>query len=104
MQSIPNNNAINQEIISSIKNFFSRFSVGKAFKKANGYKVKGIASMSILMYLVQLVFTHKSMYRDSVSGNNTTIGTSKDSIYRLIRQPSINWTSFILTVSIVVAT
>jgi hypothetical protein len=104
MQSIPNSYIINQETISAIKSFFSGFSVGKAFKKANGYKVKGIASMSILTYLVQLVFTHKSMYRDSVSGNNTTIGSSKDAIYRLMRQPCINWTSFILTVSLAVAT
>ena len=99
MQSIPNNTSIEQASIASIQRFFKDFFVGNALKKANAYKQKGFPALSIMHYAVQLVYMQISMYRDSINGDKSVIGGSRDAIYRLMRSSYINWPAFILAVA-----
>jgi len=99
MRSIAENIAIEQEFISSIRSFFKRFSVGRALSQANAYKCRGFSPLSIVLYLVQLVFTHSSMYRDSVCGEKSVINGSRDAVYRFMRSCHINWSNFLFAVA-----
>jgi hypothetical protein len=99
MKSIPDKQYITQEVIKPVRRFFKRFSVGKALTRANAYKNKGFTPVSILQYIVQLVFTHASMYRDSLGGDKSTIKGSKDTVYRFLRSSFINWTTFLFSVA-----
>jgi hypothetical protein len=104
MKIIAENMVLEQEIISSVKSFFKRFAVGSALSQANAYKSKGFAPVSIVLYLVQLVFTQVSMYRDSLSGDNSTISGSRDAVYRFMRSSYINWNTFLFAIALRVST
>jgi len=96
--------AFEQEVILSVKSFFKRFSVGRALSQANAYKRKGFSPLSIVLYLVQLVFMHSSMYRDSLNGEKSVIEGSRDAVYRLLRSRHINWNTFLFAVVLKVCT
>ena len=100
MKIIPEYNTFEQESISSIKSFFKRFSVGRALNLANAYKSKGFSPISIVQYLVQLVFMRMSMHRDSLSGEKSVIDKSRDTVYRFMRSSYINWNVFLFSVAI----
>jgi hypothetical protein len=104
MKIIPDNLAYEQEFISSVKRFFKAFSVGHALSQANAYKRKGYSPLSIVLYLVQLVFMNMSMYRDSLNGEKSVIDKSRDAIYRFMRNSNINWSTFLFAVAIRVCT
>jgi hypothetical protein len=89
---------IEQENFNTIRNFLKRFHVGAALKKANAYKMRGIPVMSLMLYLIQLVYTGKSMFRDSVS-KQSVVGGSMDAVYRFLRNTSTNWNTLMLHVS-----
>ena len=100
MKIIPENLAFEQEFISSIKSFFKRFSVGRALRRANAYKSKGYSPLSIVLYLVQLVFMHMSMYRDSLNGEKSVVDKSRDAVYRFMRSTHVNWNTFLFSLAI----
>ena len=102
MNSISENMAFEQDIISSVRGFFKRFSIVNALSRANAYKTKGFSPVSIVQYLVQLVFMRESMYRDSLNGERSVIGSSVDAVYRFMRCGYINWGTFLMTVSMAV--
>ena len=99
MKRIPKNMAIDQDLISALNSFFKRFSVGHALGQANAYKIKGFSPVSMMQYLVQLVFTHFSMHRDARGGEKSVINGSSDAIYRFLRSSFINWTIFLFSVA-----
>ena len=80
------------------------FSVGSALNKANAYKIKGYTPLSIVQYLVHLVFTNMGMYRDSLNGEKSVIGKSRDAVYRFMRNIHINWNTFLFLIGIRVCT
>jgi hypothetical protein len=90
-----------QRVNKSIKTFVNQFNVSQLLKKANGYKNKGVPVIQIYTYLVQLLFTKKSMYMDMLTGKQC-IGFSKDTVYRVLNATYINWTSFLLWLAAVV--
>jgi len=102
MLSITENINIEKNFNKTIQWFFSMFKVGRALRAGNAYKTRGFSIVSIMHYLVMLVFTHKSMYRDSVS-EISTVGHSSDAIYRFLRSASVNWTRVLLEISINIA-
>ncbi|MDP4182695.1 MAG: hypothetical protein Q8942_16605 [Bacillota bacterium] len=67
---ILSNNTKEEKTLKSISCFMKEYSVGRHLKKANAYKNKGIPVMSIFIYLIQLVFTKKSMYIVSTGFKN----------------------------------
>jgi len=81
-----------------IRAFFKEYRIGYLLKDANAYKGKGIPVLYVLMYLVQLVFTKKSMYMNILNGTNT-VRFKKDVVYRLLNSTFIKWTTFLLALA-----
>jgi hypothetical protein len=75
--------------------FFKKYSLGKALKKANVYKGRGVPAVDVALYLIQLVFTKKSMYMNILNGTHYA-GFAKDVVYRFLNATFINWTTFLL--------
>jgi hypothetical protein len=86
-------------ILKSVTWFFKSFSVGRALKRGNAYKSRGISAISILKYLMQLVFTQKSMYMDFLTNDSATPAFGRDAAYRFLRLPCVNWAAVVLGVA-----
>ena len=87
-----------RNISSTIASFFQEYRVGQALRKSNAYKSKGVPVISVLSYLVGLVFTKKSMYMNILNGTNSA-GFARDVVYRLLNATFINWSTFLLTLA-----
>ena len=92
-----------KSLLKSISSFCKEFSVGKFLKKANAYKTKGIPVIHIFTYLLQLVYTKKSMYMNILNGTHDA-GFAKDVIYRFLNSPYINWAAYLLNLATCVIT
>ncbi len=89
----------NEQVASkSIKAFFKTNGVSRMLKEANAYKSKGVPAVQVFLYLVQLVFTKKSMYMNMMNGTHTG-HFAKDVVYRFLNATFINWTRFLLCLS-----
>lgn len=95
MNNIPQNNQNENEFMKSIVNFVKKFKVISALKKAHCYKEKGIGVHDIFCYLLQLVYTGKSMHMNyQIENSEPKFG--KDVVYRFLNSMHINWHSFLL--------
>ena len=95
---ILSNNTIDEKTLNSISCFCKKYSVGKHLKNANAYKLKGIPVVNIVIYLIQLVFTKKSMYMNMLNGTHRE-GFAKDVVYRFLNSSFINWSKFLLNLA-----
>lgn len=91
--SITQANQNDKQISKSIKSFFVRFHISSALKAANAYKKKGIPVVEVFQYLFLLIFSNRSMYMSLITGRNTP-GFAKDTVYRFMKMPRINWIRF----------
>ena len=98
MTSISESAIKEQELNGRIGGFFRNHNLTKALRKSNAYKSKGVPVTQVLIYLVQLVFTNKSMYMNILNGTNT-VGFCKDVVYRLLNATFINWTTMLLHIA-----
>jgi hypothetical protein len=98
MNNIPQTKENENDFMKSIINFVKQFKVISALKKANCYKEKGICVHDIFCYLLQLVYTGKSMYMSYQTENNTP-KFRKDVVYRFLNSMYINWQVFLLKLS-----
>lgn len=98
MSSISQISHENNPTIKSILIFLKRFSVISILKKSNFYKVKGISVRDVLIYLIQLVYTGKTMNMNYTIDSNAP-NFKKDVIYRFLNSTSINWEKFLLLLS-----
>lgn len=101
MSNLSENEMKENSLLRSILYFCKEYSVGKALKKANAYKSKGMPVLQIFTYLLQLVYTKKTMYMNILNGTNNA-GFGKDVVYRLLNSPFINWATFLLTLAVCV--
>lgn len=90
-ESFLNENSLNK----SIEGFLKKHQVGRILKQSNAYKTKGIPVIQVLIYLIQLVFTKKSMYMNILNGTYSA-GFGKDVVYRLLNSTCINWSKYLL--------
>jgi hypothetical protein len=95
MNNIPQANENEKQIMRSIMNFVKKFKVMSDLKKANCYKESGIPVLSIFSYLLQLVYTKKSMYMNYQNGTHHP-GFAKDVVYRFLNSMYINWQLFLV--------
>ena len=95
MNNIPQTNQNENDFMKSIVTFVKKFKVIKALKKANCYKEKGVGVYDIFCYLLQLVYTGKSMYMNYQT-DNSEAKFGKDVVYRFLNSMHINWHSFLL--------
>ncbi|MBZ9632935.1 transposase [Clostridium sp. FP1] len=98
MNNIPQNSQNENDFMKSIMNFIKQFKVISALKKANCYKEKGICVRDIFCYLLQIVYTGKSMYMSYQTESNAP-KFGKDVVYRFLNSMYINWQSFLLKLS-----
>lgn len=98
MNNIPQNSQNENNFMKSIVNFVKQFKVMAALKKANCYKEKGISVHDIFCYLLQLVYTGKSMYM-SYQTESDTPKFKRDVVYRFLNSMYINWQTFLLKLS-----
>jgi len=99
MQSITEKSFNEQSSIKSVSNFFIEYGLGAALKNAGAYKQKGIAVVTVIKYLISLVYTGRSMFQDMRSSAPLAEGFCKDTVYRLLNMASINWQAFQLSVA-----
>ena len=103
MNSLTENSYNEKTLIKSISHFIKEYSVGKTLKKANAYKSKGTPVIHVFTYLLQLVYTKKSMYMNMLNGTHDE-DFARDVVYRLLNSHFINWTTFLLSLAICVIT
>jgi hypothetical protein len=83
----------------TITNFFSRYRIGSALKRAGAYKERGVPVLVLVKYLVALIYTGRSMFQDMRSAAPYARGFSKDAVYRLLNRATINWQAFLLHIA-----
>ena len=98
MSSISQNSYKNNRTMKSILIFINRFGVVNILKKSNFYKEKGISIRDMLIYLIQLVYTGKTMNMNFTLDSNAP-NFKKDVIYRFLNSTHINWEKFLLFLS-----
>jgi hypothetical protein len=84
MTNISQINENSNTIMKSITSFVKQNKVMHALKKSNCYKEKGISVHDIFYYLLQLVYTGKSMYMNYKTENNEP-KFAKDTVYRFLK-------------------
>ncbi len=92
-----------KNIVANISTFFKAQGIGQILRKANAYKSKGIPAVQVLIQLVTLIFTGKSMYMNKLNGTNDP-GYGRDVVYRLLNSTHINWSTYLsnLAASVIV--
>jgi len=90
-----------KQVEDSVSGFFKTNGVGKILGSQGAYnvKTKGIPVMEVMLYLVSLVFTKKSMYMNMRNGTNLP-GFKGDTVYRFLNSHCINWVMFLLKLAI----
>ena len=94
MSSLPSFDTENEPKISrSVEKFFKDYKVMELLRRCGLRKSKGIPLWSILSYIFSNVFPDRSMYMQQKSGK-CTAGFSKNTYYRFMQNPHINWLRF----------
>lgn len=100
MSSITEKTYAEQSSIESVSNFYEKFGLSDALKKAGAYKQKGIAVSAVIQYLISLIYTGRSMFQDMRSATPFAQGFCKDTVYRFMNMTKVNWQAFLLTVAV----
>ena len=79
-----------------IKSFQQKFGLVKTLYQCGCTKEKGIGVAAIVLFLLQLVFTGKNLYRALESGESEL---KKDTVYRFLNSIYINWQKVLLVIS-----
>ena len=91
-----------QELYNAISSFFSNFKVGNLLRKCNAQKEKGVPVLDIFKYKLCNVFSDRSMYMQQKTGSFKE-SFSKNTFYRFLNNPKINWLRFTTLLSKAVA-
>ena len=82
-----------QVLFNAISSFFSMFKISDLLKKCNARKEKGVPVISIFKYKLCNVFSDRSMYMQQKTGLFKE-AFSKNTYYRFLSNPRINWLRF----------
>ena len=91
-----------QEIYNAISLFFSNFKIGNLLRKCNAQKEKGVPVLDIFKYKLCNAFSDRSMYMQQKTGSFKE-SFSKNTFYRFLNSPKINWLRFTTLLSKAVA-
>ena len=97
MSSISEKTYAEQSTIASVANFFTKYQLGGALKRANAYKGKGVPVSAVMNYLISLVYTGKSMFQDIRGETPLARGFCKDTVYRFLNSAAVNWPAFLFS-------
>lgn len=96
--SIPPQDQDGQELFNAISSFFRIFEIGNLLRKCNAQKEKGVPVLDIFKYKLCNVFSDRSMYMQQKTGSFRE-PFSKNTFYRFMNNPKINWLRFITLLS-----
>ena len=82
-----------QKVYNAISSFFCTFGIGNLLRKCNAQKEKGIPVLDIFKYKLCNVFSDRSMYMQQKTGSFRE-AFSKNTFYRFLNNPKINWLRF----------
>ena len=82
-----------QVLFNAISSFFYTFGIGNLLRKCNAQKEKGIPVLDIFKYKLCNVFSDRSMYMQQKTGSFKE-AFSKNTFYRFLNSPKINWLRF----------
>ncbi len=82
-----------QELFNAISSFFCTFKIGNLLRKCNAQKEKGVPVLDIFKYKLCTMFSDRSMYMQQKTGSFRE-AFSKNTFYRFLNNPKINWTRF----------
>ena len=82
-----------QGLFNAISCFFHTFAIGKLLRKCNAQKEKGVPVLDIFKYKLCNVFSDRSMYMQQKTGSFRE-SFSKNTFYRFLNDPKINWLRF----------
>lgn len=86
-------NHTKSEIFPIISSFLSTFKIGALLRKCNAKKERGVSLLKIFQYKFCSIFNGRSMYMQQKTG--TYQGDfSKNTFYRFLNDPKINWLRF----------
>jgi len=77
----------------AISSFLHTFEIGKLLRKCNAQKEKGVPVLDIFKYKLCNVFSDRSMYMQQKTGSFRE-AFSKNTFYRFLNDPKINWLRF----------
>ena len=82
-----------QKVYNAISSFFCTFQIGNLLRKCNAQKEKGIPVLDVFKYKLCNVFSGRSMYMQQKTGTFRE-AFSKNTFYRFLNDPRINWLRF----------
>jgi hypothetical protein len=81
------------QVSTTISSFMKRFEIGKLLKLCNAYKEKGVPAVRLFLFMLQKVFSDRSMYMQMKTGRwNEEFG--KNTYYRFLNSAKVNWERF----------
>ena len=98
MATILPENQINQELNSSVHQFFREQKLGTLLNQSNIRKEAGISPVLLVQFIFSLVLQKKNLYRTLESGREPA-APAKDAVYRLLNNATYNWRKFLLLLS-----
>lgn len=87
-----------QDLFSAISSFFHTFGISKLLRKCNARKEKGVSVLDIFKYKLCNVFSDRNMYMQQKTGSFRE-AFSKNTFYRFLNDPKINWLRFTILIS-----
>ncbi len=93
MSSISQNTEIEQQLDGTISNFIFTYNLRKLLLSCNAGKEKGVPFMKVFRYLLCIVFADRSMYMQ-LKTESFKETFSKNTVYRFLNNPKINWIKF----------
>lgn len=98
MASILPNSQQKNETDSYISRFFKENKLGTLLNKANIKKEDGISPLLLFQFIFSLVLHGKNLYR-TLDSNRIQDAPKKDTVYRLLNNPTYNWRKFLTLLS-----
>ena len=97
--SIVSCNSTNEKNISrSIANFISAYGIISLLAKCGCTKIKGVSAKELFTYILTNVFRAGSFYMQQ-KADNIQIAFSKNTYYRFLANPHVNWLRFVTSLS-----
>ena len=93
MSSIPQNTESEQHLEGTINNFIFTYKLRNLLLSCNAGKEKGVPIMKVFRYLLCIVFADRSMYMQ-LKTDAFKEDFSKNTVYRFLDNPKINWKKF----------
>ena len=93
MNIIPQSDEKEQELTSSVTDFFKEYKISRLLRICRAEKEKGVPVLDIFRFLFCLVFSDRSMYMQMKTGKFAA-SFSKNTVYRFLSSTKSNWLRF----------